>query len=263
MRVVELVILTYAGYLATLALSRARLPRRGRVLRLSATMAAAVVLAALGPSSSVAGVVRDWLPALCILPGYWASGAFYEAPMAGWERRLAAIDRRLFARLSLPVEAPNVLELAYLSVYMLVPAGFAAIYFAETRPDVDRFWTVVVSSELACYGTLPWIQTRPPRTIEQDARITTTSLRRANMAVLEAGSVHANTFPSGHAAGAVATALAVMTSKPLAGSLLLVWALLVVAGSVTGRYHYAADAALGAVWAVVVFAVVGALWPAP
>jgi hypothetical protein len=78
-----------------------------------------------------------------------------------------------------------------------------------------------------------------------------------NLTVLERGSIQANTFPSAHAAGAVGTALAVMAWRPGVGSFFLVWAGLIAAGSVAGRYHYAADAFLGAAVAVVTWSVAG------
>ena len=150
----------------------------------------------------------------------------------------------------------DLLELAYLSVYVLVPAGFALLYFSGIPFDVDRFWTVVVAAELACYGMLPWIQTRPPRAIEAGAPAAASVLRQANLLVLSRGSIQVNTFPSGHAAGSVATALAVADVLPAAGAVFGIWALAIVIGSVVGRYHYVADSVLGAAVAIVVWLIV-------
>jgi membrane-associated phospholipid phosphatase len=79
-------------------------------------------------------------------------------------------------------------------------------------------------------------------------------LRRLNLLVLHRGSIQANTVPSGHAAGAVATALMVMAYLPGPGLALMVLAFAIMAGSIVGRYHYLMDSVLGAAVAVVVWA---------
>ena len=258
MRTVEWIILIYCAYLGVLAGVRVPAPaRRRRAWLLIATMAGAVLAAARLPPPAGAAVVRDWLPAACILLAYWASGAFFISPMLGWEQRLAAIDRRLLRHLPRSDALDGVLELAYLSVYLVIPAGFATVYLSARGVDIDRYWTIVVLSELGCYAMLPWIQTRPPRALVTGAVGSEQSQwRRVNLAVLARGSIQANTFPSGHTAGAVATALAVMGSWPAAGAFFLIWAMLIAAGSVAGRYHYAADAILGAAWAIVAWVAV-------
>ena len=62
-----------------------------------------------------------------------------------------------------------------------------------------------------------------------------------------------NTFPSGHAAGSLAVAFAVIGALPSAGLVLLVLAVAICVACVVGRYHYAIDVGAGA-------AVALALW---
>ena len=78
------------------------------------------------------------------------------------------------------------------------------------------------------------------------------------MAVLNRASVQWNTFPSGHTAASLATALAVAGDIPVAGVVFGVVAVSIAAGSVVGRYHYAADALAGAVVAVIALVMVTA-----
>jgi membrane-associated phospholipid phosphatase len=66
-----------------------------------------------------------------------------------------------------------------------------------------------------------------------------------------------NTFPSGHAAAAFASALVVGQLHLGAGLILGTIAVSIAIGSVVGRYHYAADAVLGALVAATAFAVFG------
>ena len=83
------------------------------------------------------------------------------------------------------------------------------------------------------------------------------SIRKLNLAVLDRASVQWNTFPSGHTAASLATALAVGSDMPLAGMMLGVVAVSIASGSVVGRYHYAADAIAGAAVAVLAFMAAG------
>jgi hypothetical protein len=251
----EWVAITYFAYVCALALL---LPvheeRPAAAGRAGAAAAALLVLivAASYATSPAATAVRDWLPTAYILAAYHATGPFYAGPMPRWERWLERIDRRLLPCLfdGRSARAPRALleavELIYLSVYALIPAGFAVFYFGTANPPVDRFWTGVLAAELACYALLPWIRTRPPRAIEpagpRDRRLL---FRRLNLAILDRASVRVNTFPSGHSAGAMAVGLALAGVDAPAGAAFTAMAIAIAAASVAGRYHYAADAAAG------------------
>ena len=209
-------------------------------------------------SGSLWGVVHDWHPALQILIGYWLSGLFYVRPMPAVERWLMAGDRWLFFRGGLKTavdRSPRIvlelLELAYLSVYVVVPAGFAVAW--RLGVDVERYWTFVLLAELACYGALPWIQARPPRAVPDYELVARrpVAVRRLNNLILRHGSIQASTVPSGHAAGAVAVALGVSVVSLPAAIAFGVIALGIVIGSVVGRYHYAADSVAGVLVALV------------
>jgi hypothetical protein len=229
-------------------------PRRTRLVAWCAALLAVIFLFAASGSSPVLRTCRDWLPGAYLIIGYWLSGLFFIQPDLVWESRLAAVDRAVFDWLRLDVflrRAPRVLlelfELAYLCVYPLVPAGLVVLYVAGLRGQADLFWTGVLIATYLAYGTLPWITTRPPRSIETAAAIDRRrlSVRRLNLRVLDRASIQINTFPSGHAAGAVATALMVGWHLPWAGAVIGAISVGIIAGSVLGRYHYALDAVLG------------------
>ena len=74
-----------------------------------------------------------------------------------------------------------------------------------------------------------------------------------NLSVLDRASVQVTTLPSGHAAGAMATALAVSTSLPVAGIAFLFMALSISIATVLGRYHYVVDTVLGVLVAIIVW----------
>jgi membrane-associated phospholipid phosphatase len=124
--------------------------------------------------------------------------------------------------------------------------------------DVPRFWAAVLTAEFACYGMLPWIPTRPPRSLEQPAGppLPASQVRRLNLDIATRASIQVNTLPSGHAAGAVATALCVASTVPQAAGVFAAIAASITVATVIGRYHYLVDSALGvlvgtAAWALV------------
>lgn len=243
----------------------------------AASMAGVGLLASL-PNSAIWRVVRDWAPGVFLLVGYWIPGLFYVAPNARLERWLRRVDSRLFAFqgvAAIGARAPRLvleaLELSYFSCYALVPGIFAILYWHPNAgavlgvtPSGDptlgiRFWTTVLTSEFMCYGLLPWLPSRPPRTLESESPIDRRGLfvRRVNLWVLGRVSVQVNTFPSGHVAGSLIAALIAWQAVPVVGAAALVLALLVTVSTFIGRYHYAADAAFGVLIAVVVFVAIG------
>lgn len=255
----------YFAYLAGMAVAR----RRWRPAALS--LAALVSLSTIGMASI--------MPLVYLLAGYWLPAMLVRETNERLERRLLDVDHTLFGADGLerfangaPRLLIEYLELAYLLCYAVVPAGFALLLLTGNevaRPmssptaawggdTLDMFWSVVLLAAFVCYGLLPWLPTRAPRAIEPPLRAARSSMRALNLAVLSRASVQWNTFPSGHTAASLATALAVGIHMPLAGVALGVVALSIAAGSVVGRYHYAADAIIGAAVAVLAFVMVAA-----
>lgn len=220
---------------------------RPRAATLAGSVAGgALVLIWTASRGSVA--LHDWvLPPLVLLTAYWTSGTLFRAPMPAAERVLEAIDRRLavgaIARRA-PRLVAELLELAYVGVYPLIPIALIIHLTLTPAPDVDRFWTVILFTDYVCFGFLAWIQTRPPRALQGNPPWRA-SLRRLNTRLLRTASIGVNTFPSGHAAEALATALLVLDAPPAVAGWMFFNALAIGAGAVFGRYHYAADVIAG------------------
>lgn len=260
--------LAYSGYLTAIAWG---VPRFGRARVPAVSMAAAVSALWQWPawaawSGAWAVVGQIVIPGLALLAAYRASGAFFVAPNAPLERWLLGVDqaalrrtRVLDAYRAAPVPLREAFELLYLLVYVMVPLG-AAVLIIGNRPDaLDGFWTAVFAAELPCYAMLPWLQTRSPRALEDPGRtgMPQGPVRRLNLAVLARGSIHANTIPSGHAAGAAAIALAVGSALPPLRAAFLALALGITLATVLGRYHYLVDSVLGVAVALVAWATLG------
>ena len=246
----------FFGYVAVVAVLLRGLSPRRRPKVLAGAAGGALVLA-VSFALPEDGFANVWLfPPAALLIGYWTSGLLFVAPMPRAERTLARIDEILAidtiaARTPRPIA--EVLELAYVGVYPLIPI---ALYLAlREGVTADRFWTVILLTDYVCFGMLPWIQTRPPRAVGA-CTAWRSAWRTVNLRVVEASSVQVNTFPSGHAAEAVAAALLVSGSPAPVVALMCLAAAAISAGAVFGRYHYAADAIAGWAVAVAVYLVV-------
>lgn len=255
----ELASAAFFAYDAIVAFLPRRLPAASR-WRVATACAAGLALTALSAILPAHPIVHDWLmPPVLLLIAYWTSGALFVAPMPRAERVLQNVDRALGVR-RWPAIAPRWiaegLEVAYSSIYALIPVALAIHLTMSTSPDAGRFWTVILVTDFVCFGVLPWVQTRPPRALEPDDPWGATC-RRLNLRLLGSTSIQVNTFPSGHAAEALAAALLVSDVSWAVFAWMLFGALAVSAGAVFGRYHYVADAVMGWLVAGLVWVALG------
>jgi membrane-associated phospholipid phosphatase len=202
--------------------------------------------------------VREWAPLAYILGGYFLSGYLFVAPseaieawLVGWDHRLLGDPATRFVRWPRTVVAG--LELIYMGCFLLIPAGLVILLSAGHASLVDRYWTMVMGAEFAAFAPLAFIQTRPPWALERKPELADPAIHRLASQMVQHLTIRVNTFPSGHAAGSLAVALAVVGAMPWAGAALLALAAGICVACVVGRYHYTVDVVAGA-------AVALALW---
>jgi membrane-associated phospholipid phosphatase len=247
------------------------------ILGLNALSAATVVaLSRFGdPSRSRwLATARDWLPAALLLIAYRESGLFatpdpthrFDHLLVQWDR---AILNHPWTEAVLHAAAPwlqRYLELAYLLCYPLVPLGLGALLLVSRRwPDgvgdrqparaVGHYWLAVLAASFACYVIFPHVPLTPPRELFNDlpGPHVAPLLRKANFWLLGQYGVGVCLFPSAHVASTLAAALVVRRYAPRLGIAFLVAALSIAFATVYGRYHYAADAAAGALVGVAAY----------
>lgn len=267
----EWIALAYVSYLALVALARRPFTWTG-ALAIAMAVAGWALLAArpafVASVTRMAPVAQAFVPLPVLISGYWLSGTFFVRPMPAIERWLRRVDERLLVGSGIldwyraaPRWVHEVTELAYVLVYVVVPAGALIQALAGPPGSIARFWTVVLLATFTSYGMLPWIQTRPPRAADTDVagRLPLTLFRRLNLAILHRGSIQVNTCPSGHAAGAVAVALAIDVSIPVAGAVFMALAVSISVATFLGRYHYLIDSVLGVLVGIAAWGLVGTL----
>ena len=257
----EWIALGFFLYLAVAALLMPLPAERKRRAIARATLISAFILFMAVPDGAVAARARDGLPLAYLLLGYWLPAHLVKCTSPKLEEMLLEFDRRLFGPGGLarfanraPRLVIELLELAYLLCYPVLPLGFIWLVLGGFPDEGDRFWTAVLLAGFCCYGPLPWLATRAPRAIDDTPPSSRSSIRALNLRILDRASIQLNTFPSGHTAASLAAALVVGAYVSPAGAVLGAIALGIAIGSVVGRYHYAADAIAGAVVALAAFA---------
>jgi membrane-associated phospholipid phosphatase len=262
MRPAELINMIYFSYLVVMAWVRPL--SAGKRLKATIIGLAAISLfwsiRFIGQSlaSLPSSIIRDWIPAPLFLVAYWTAGLYFTAPSEKLQSRLMRFDRRVLGRIhpaGIPRIAAACLELAYLLCYPLLPLGLGALYIARMGRCADAFWTVVLPAVYLCFAALPFARTLPPRILAEAGEpvLPPTKIREFNLWILRYGSIRVNTFPSAHVATAFSVSLVLLYLLPLAGIVFLGVSVCIAIAVVLGRYHYAADALIGAAIAMAIF----------
>jgi membrane-associated phospholipid phosphatase len=248
----EAIGLLFFAHIAVAAVVRRRMPAGRRAAAgIGAVVAAAAIVAIAQAGRSA---VREWAPVAYILAAYYLAGRTFFQPMPRVESWLADLDRRILGNPSTafrgwPAIVRSLLDIAYIGCFLVVPAGLLLLAGAGHRDQAEHYWTLVMGAELGAFATLPYLQTRPPWVLERlDERD-----GRASVSFMKHATTHANTLPSGHAAGSLAVGLAVVEALPAAGMALLALAIVISVSAVVTRAHYVVDVVTGA-------ALAGAVW---
>ena len=242
---------------------------RKRQWKTSLLAAIAIVAITLAQFSSrwlspvAASVLEDWLPVPLLLFPYWQVGRFFIGADPLAEKRLANFDRALFralgvapAKICIGPAVGAYLELVYLMVYPLIPLGVATLCVMNLRRFVNYYWIVVLLSTYISLAITPFVRAMPPRFLESDEKfhIPPSKLGAVNRFILRRGGIQAITFPSAHVASSVAASLVLLRVEPWAGLIFLLISVSIAIATVVGGYHYAADALLASLVAILVFA---------
>jgi len=251
----ERIALAYFAYLGIVCWLRPI----GVARRVRVSLVAVVGCLAVWRIASAPLALRLWAPLAYILVGYYASAYLFVAPSRALEQWLLAWDRRLlndpstrFARWPRPVLAA--LEIIYMGCFILIGAGFMVMVVNGYAGCADEYWTLVVGAELGSFAPLAFFQTRPPWALERKPALADPFVHELANRMIQHFTIHVNTFPSGHVAGSLAVALAVMAVMPWMGLSLLVLAAAIAVATVVGRYHYVADGIAGAALTLAIWA---------
>jgi membrane-associated phospholipid phosphatase len=203
-----------------------------------------LIIGVVGSANALPVSVRLWLGLAYVAAGYWLPALLRSGgPDERFTAWLMTTDA-WFPRMGpVPSCLAHAADVCYLLCYFVVPAGYAAIASRGNLDDQERFWTAVLASGFACYATLPWLVSLPPRRLapgEGEQR----PVSSLNLALLQRVSHGYNTFPSGHAAVSTAVAMATVP-VPWVAAVCAVIAVGVATGAVIGRHHFKIDVLAG------------------
>ena len=237
--------------MATAGLGIAALRPRRCVHRPAAVAVSVLLIIGVVGSANVLPVSgRLWLGLAYLAAGYWLPALLRSGdPDGRFTHWLITTDAWFPCLGPVPSWFAHAADVCYLLCYFMVPAGYAAIASRGTLDDQERFWTAVLASGFACYATLPWLVSLPPRRLargEGEPR----PVSSLNLALLQRVSHGYNTFPSGHAAVSTAVAMATV-SVPWVSAACAVVAFGVAIGAVIGRHHFKIDVLVGIATGVV------------
>ena len=251
----EWIAVLFFAHVAVAALVRQQMPTARRAVAGVGAVFAAAGVFAIAHTASMS--VRDWTPIASILAGYYLSGRTFFAPNPQVESWLASVDRRVLGDPAFfstwPAAIVRILDAAYIGCFLLVPAGLGLLLAAGHRDQSGLYWTIVAGAEMGAFAALPYLQTRPPWVLERIAEQREGDRRRASVVFMQRATTGANTLPSGHAAGSLGVALAVIGTLPVAGAVLLGLAFAISVAAVVTRAHFVVDIATGLALAGVVW----------
>ena len=205
-------------------------------------------------------VARDVLPAILMPMVYWQAGWLSGKINHGFQSKLQNLDRR-FVSQWMPILAQRkyrwamaILELAYISCYVLVPLGLLVLYLKGLERHVPEYWAVPLLATYPCYAFTAFFPTTPPRILEKKPDATVPGkIRTFNLWVVRSFSTELNTFPSAHVTATLGSSLVLLHFVPGIGLVFVLVSIGIGLGAVMGRYHYAADVLLAAILTLAVY----------
>jgi len=227
--------------------------------------------------SAILAALRDWFPCALIPLAYRESALFFtpdpshrlDSLFILWDRALLQNPWVARGLAILYGYLGPLFEFSYLLCYPLVPLGLLSLILARqygllkwpgssgADRTIDRYWTAVLLTVFTYYAIYPFFPLTPPRVLFHDLGEpeASSALRNLNLWLLHQNGDQASLFPSGHVAAVTAAGLEVRAALPRLGWAFVFSAVLVTVSTVVGRYHYAADAAAGALVGLVAFLV--------
>jgi membrane-associated phospholipid phosphatase len=192
-----------------------------------------------------------WYPLLLPIIAFPEAAQLRDLLVDDWrDGHLLAIEAVVFAepptvwlsRLN-SIVFSEILQAGYLSYFLFLPLVAAVLYWREDKAPFFGVMAAAVLGYLACYVIFLVFPTEgPAHTLRHlhTQPLPAGPLRAVVEFVQQAGT-HGNAFPSAHAVGAVVPVIFAWRYAPKLVPWLLPLLVLMCAGAVYDRYHYASD----------------------
>lgn len=191
-----------------------------------------------------------------VTPGY------YDVTVQTWESAVFGVQLSLEAARAAPwTWLSELLHMGYFSYYFVVPGAALGAFLASGDEGLERYAVTVAVAFYLCYVCFAVFPVTGPRYLfaAPSGPPAEGPFYALVHAVLEAGSSKGTAFPSSHVAAALAALLALRREARGWFRVFLPFVLLLVLGTVYGRFHYGVDALGGIAVAVLAWLATPAL----
>jgi membrane-associated phospholipid phosphatase len=174
-----------------------------------------------------------------------------DATVMGWERLLFPTNpSATLAPQWASAALSEALHLAYASYYAIVLVPPLLLYARGRRDAFAETMLALVIVYGACYLAYALFPVDGPRYLIGAAAAPDGPVRSMVLAILEGGSSRGTAFPSSHVAASVVAMLCALRHQPRIGAAVALCAAGLAIATVYGGFHYAVDAAAGALLGV-------------
>ncbi|MYA32433.1 MAG: hypothetical protein F4164_13995 [Gemmatimonadales bacterium] len=189
---------------------------------------------------------------------------YFDATVQAWDAAMFGGQPSIGLSASLPwLPFSEVLHLGYFAYYAIVPTAILGVFATRGLEAMQRTALAVAVAFFVSYLIFMFFPVAGPRYefARIGGEIGEGTLFGIVHGILEAGSSKGTAFPSSHIAASLAGVVAAGREDRRWFWLLIIPELALTAGTVYGRFHYAADALAGILLGLLVCAVLRAVEP--
>ncbi|WP_420633361.1 phosphatase PAP2 family protein [Candidatus Palauibacter sp.] len=253
----------YFGVTGLVALLFGGLPGAGITTAHALIIFGIIRLASSDPRAGLRGVIRASY-AVLLTPALYAELAvlnrfvtqrYFDTTVQGWDAAMFGGQPSMELSTLLPwLPFSEVLHLGYFAYYAIVPAALIGVYRTRGFDALHRTACAVTGAFFVSYLIFTFFPVAGPRYefVRIGGEIGDGTLYRLVHGILETGSSKGTAFPSSHIAASLAAVVAAGREDARWFWLLIVPEIALTIGTVYGRFHYAADALVGALLALAV-----------
>jgi hypothetical protein len=184
---------------------------------------------------------------------YWANDF-----VVGLDLKLFGVHPTVWIERWFSIPLTETMYFLYVCYFTFIPLVGFTLYFKNKRRELFDFMFLLMLTACSCFLLFlifpaegAWIILKPMHTIEPEGGF----FLHLTRFLQSKGTIRGGAFPSSHVAEAMIIALAAIRYERKLGLFLLPFALGVAPATVYCRYHHAADAIAGVIWAILCYAV--------
>jgi len=208
--------------------------------------------------------IRHWLPILLFTFLYKETKPLLHLITHGWyDEFFATLDARIFGvnlglwveKFDLPI-LNEIFRLGYVSYYFIIVIGSALHYFYGKIENFEKMIAQVTMTFCISYLMFIFFPTQGPRFFHAhlfNSNMDGLLISAFQMKIMEVVAFPGGAFPSSHIAVVIIVWFSLYSSNRKFFNIFAPFVILLILGTIWGRYHYAVDAIAGIILALLVY----------